>query len=184
MIQTPRDLRELFKKYFPAALAATGPVLGLIAIGTLDPVWAPRPTGAAIATLTDVPPVQAAPPISAAQVAAHGYAAKVRPQPMSVSPFHHPVVDRPAPSSAKPAADTSPQPARPRAKTEFKLTAIVGGRQTIAVLNSKVRRVGDDAGQGWIVQSIDREAGVVTLRHAQDGTQQLSLKPAGAGQRR
>lgn len=174
MIQPPRDLRELFLKYIPAALAATGPVLAIAAIASLHPVIEPRSAGAALAAPSDAAAAPIAAPASAAQQAAQDYAEHLRGQRLAASPFHHPVIDRPAPQPTKPVA-VAPQLV-PRAKVEFKLSAIVGGRETIAVLNGKVRRKGDDVGQGWIVQSIDREAGLVTLRHPQEGTQELTLK--------
>lgn len=173
-MQSPRDLREIFVKYVPAALAATGPVLAIAAIATLDPAMAPRSAGAAVAIPSDLALAPTPSQPSAAQRAAEDYAEHLRDQRLAASPFHHPVIDRPRPAAPIAAAPRLV----PQAKVEFKLSAIVGGRETIAVLNGKVRRKGEDIGQGWIVQSIDREAGVVTLRHPQEGVQELTLKTA------
>jgi hypothetical protein len=47
---------------------------------------------------------------------------------------------------------------------EFSLTSIAdGARQTIAMIDGKVRRVGDDLGEGWTVSGIEHSSGQVTI---------------------
>jgi hypothetical protein len=71
---------------------------------------------------------------------------------------------------------TTPQAVQTRLP-EFSLTSIAGGtRETIAMIDSKVRRVGDDLGDGWIVSAIKHASGEVTLDGPEGATLTLTLR--------
>ena len=60
---------------------------------------------------------------------------------------------------------------------EFTLTSIAGGtRQTIAMIDSKVRRVGDDLGEGWVVSGIEHASGEVIVKGPDGMTITLTLR--------
>ena len=60
---------------------------------------------------------------------------------------------------------------------EFTLTSIAGGsRQTIAMIDGTVRRVGDDLGDGWSVTQIEHASGTVVLSGPDGLTHTLTLR--------
>lgn len=58
----------------------------------------------------------------------------------------------------------------------FRLTAIIAGRRTVAVIDGAVRTAGDGLGNGWSIASIDADAQTVVLRHKVLGDKSLSLR--------
>lgn len=60
-----------------------------------------------------------------------------------------------------------PAPASDRAVTapQLRLTSIAGGRETIAVINDRVARVGDTVSEGWTIAEIDASSETVVIEH-------------------
>jgi hypothetical protein len=72
---------------------------------------------------------------------------------------------------------TTPETVR-KPLPEFSLSSIAGGtRQSFAIIDGKVRRVGDDLGDGWIVSGIDAANGEVTVLGPDDVSISLDLRP-------
>ncbi len=57
----------------------------------------------------------------------------------------------------------------------FEVSSILTGRQPLAVMAGKPRKVGDEV-RGWKITAIDPAAGVVDVRHDEFGTERLHLK--------
>ncbi len=68
--------------------------------------------------------------------------------------------------------DTPMLPSMP----DFRLTAVVSGRRTIAMINGKACVAGTSLGDGWIVQRIDPDSQSVTIRHHLLGEATLMLR--------
>ncbi len=97
---------------------------------------------------------------------------KLRETPVGDSPF----VSR-VPRALTKIVMTTPETAR-KPLPEFSLSSIAGGtRQSFAIIDGKVRRVGDDLGDGWIVSGIDAANGEVTVLGPDDVSISLDLRP-------
>lgn len=59
---------------------------------------------------------------------------------------------------------------------EFNLSSIVGGRTAVAVIDGQLRKVGDDLGGGWSVQSIDSTTKDVVIAGPDNATKTLTLR--------
>lgn len=71
---------------------------------------------------------------------------------------------------------TTPEVVQTKAR-EFSLTSIAGGsRQSIAMIDGTVRRVGDDLGDGWTVSVIEHASGTVVLTGPDGLTHTLTLR--------
>ncbi|HHN78036.1 MAG TPA: hypothetical protein ENK11_05095 [Phycisphaerales bacterium] len=68
--------------------------------------------------------------------------------------------------------DTPVMPSMP----DFRLTAVVSGRRTVAMINGKACTDGASLGDGWIVQRIDPDSQSVTIRHHLLGEATLMLR--------
>jgi hypothetical protein len=92
------------------------------------------------------------------------------------SPFHveagvgraSDAVFEPVSNHAAPAAGPAIPPGR--------VTAIIAGRRTIAVINGRPFAEGDGLGEGWSVESIHADRQSVVLRHAVFGRATLTLR--------
>lgn len=165
------------QRWWPAILPAAGPVAVVLALRMLAPIAGPQPASAAAATSDPaaVPPSAAV--YSPGQVEAARHAAARVIEVGMPSPFILPEVPRPSAGATIPPVH---QPvASPQPRAEFRLSAIIGGRETVAVINGKVRRVGEEPAPGWKVESIDANGGKVTLRHGELGSLAVSLPGAG-----
>lgn len=154
-------------------IAAAAPLLAIAGSWLIGPNAQPSSAAAAsAATLTTSP---ATPRPSGDQLEAAAYAADLSSQPLTGCPFEVATAGHARPALPQP-------PTKPTVTAgELKLTAIVSGREVLAVLNGKLHRVGDQVGTGWTIDSIDPNAGTVTLRHAELGTQQFSVHPKSTG---
>jgi len=59
---------------------------------------------------------------------------------------------------------------------EFVVTTVVAGAQSVAIINGKVRRIGDELGDGWSVVEIDAPARRATVAHPEHGRLVLKIK--------
>ena len=59
---------------------------------------------------------------------------------------------------------------------EFTITSIVSGAQTIAFINGKGHRAGDEIDGGWTITEIDATNRQATLKHPEHGTLILKIK--------
>lgn len=57
-----------------------------------------------------------------------------------------------------------------------RVTAIIAGRRTVAVINGRALAEGDGVGEGWSVESIHADRQSVVLRHAVLGRATLTLR--------
>lgn len=95
----------------------------------------------------------------------------LRDTPVGASPF----VSR-VPRALTKIVMTTPEAAS-KPLPEFTLTSVAGGaKQSFAVINGKVQRLGDDLGDGWVVSSIDASAGEVKVAGQDDITLTLTLR--------
>lgn len=86
----------------------------------------------------------------------------------------HPVTAGTRTSDAVP-ADSKRKAALDELKA-IEVTSILTGRQPLAVIAGKARKVGDEIRGGWKITSIDPATGVVGLEHADYGHEQLQLR--------
>lgn len=75
-------------------------------------------------------------------------------------------------------ADRDPNTAvhgEPTPETEHfahSLDGMMGGEEPVAIIDGRVRRLGDEIGDGWLIAAIDPEARTVTLKMS-DGTERI-----------
>lgn len=94
------------------------------------------------------------------------------PDPVAKSPMPEPVVEVPETPTPAPADDDTPR--------HLVLTSILGGAgetsRSLASINHKIYRVGDEVTAGWRVTSIDSKKRTVVIAHEDGRT--LELAPA------
>lgn len=103
------------------------------------------------------------------QTAALEHAKLVLAAPIDDTPFHF------APPTAviTESGETESMPANP---TDYRLTSITGsGRTVLAIVNGKVRRVGDQLAPGVVLESIDADSRTITIRDENGSPISLSL---------
>ncbi|MBU6413023.1 MAG: hypothetical protein KGS45_06080 [Planctomycetes bacterium] len=77
-----------------------------------------------------------------------------------------------------------PEPTQPDAKRKsavadlktVEVTSILTGRQPLAVIAGKPRKVGDEIPGGWRITGIDPSTGTVDVQHGEVGSERLHLK--------
>lgn len=102
-------------------------------------------------------------------------------KPFGPSPILSRVAELP-PTAALPIFVPSPSHSeeRPAVVPAFSLSSLMGNAdRSMAVINGKLRRVGDSVIDGWTVTAIDRDAGRVTVTSASGEELSLSLPPQG-----
>lgn len=145
------------------------PLLAVLAIRTFLPGGGPTTAGASTTPTApasrDVPKVRDIhDPPELVQAVRDALAAPAGPC-VVAAPLERVEVRTPAPPKAN------------QSKPVFALTSVAGGGSTsIAMIDGKVRRPGDDLGRGWSVSTIDRTAGVVTLAGPDGDSMTLTLR--------
>jgi len=128
----------------PAAFAVLVRTLGL-----LQPVSAGAAVQSPAVSPVDAAPIESAP--DARSLAARRRAEARRLQPPSSNPMHYPE------------ATTEPEKADVNAPPGIELSAVMGGRQPVAVIDGRLQRVGDEVAAGWTIHSIDALARTVII---------------------
>ena len=106
-------------------------------------------------------------------------------KPPKRSPMDYPdaaqaVAAQPDANPDQPAATPTPEVPDDRPK-DLHVTAIIGdGSRSLASINHKVRRIGEQIAPGWKIFSIDSKHRTVVLRHT-DG-RKLTISPDKAGE--
>jgi hypothetical protein len=80
---------------------------------------------------------------------------------------------------AKEAETTQPDAKRKNALADLKaveVTSIITGRQPLAVIAGKPRKVGDEIRGGWKITAIDPATGIIDVQHGEVGFERLHLK--------
>lgn len=152
-------LEPLLRKHAPLA-AGLAPIASVALAMFIGPALGPATTLANDAE-EDAPTAPALEPLAPKVIAARDAAQRALAEPMGTSPFARAAA---LPSNDR---DNAPAPAATTAETPaFAVSAILADRKggpAIAVVNGKVRRVGDAVAPGWTVASIDAAAGEVAL---------------------
>lgn len=182
-------------------LVMLGALLGPTALSQLVPLgWSqagPRlvQAGTAVSAAADAAgPAHAGPRVTESQRRAASRAEALRVEPFHESPMYEP----PAPAAPEPAEpdveeeeqDAEPEAAPPSptasAPPAITISSVLRGAAGVAaVIDGRIRRVGDGLGAGWTITAIDATARSVTLRHADGREQRYSMaEPAGAAPRR
>jgi hypothetical protein len=169
-----------------AAFLAAAPMLGVLGLRAMThtPVAAPTGSEDIIVKGQFVPP--AMPKLSPEAVSLQLTFDSECNQPFGPSPMVNktppkPVVKEPPPQPKPDEAPVAPgQPVTPPALT---LTSIMGSTTNpVAMINGKVRKVGDQVGNGFSIVSIDPVSGKVEIAH-RDGVQAtLQLKNLRGGE--
>lgn len=146
------------------------PLCSVVAVRWLVPSAGPASAGASV-TAPAVPPIEAPtvrePGDSPELVRAVRTLLEMPTGPTTVAATRAHIEVKPTPT-ARPVA-------RPR--PTFMLTSVSrGGRQNVAVIDGKLRRTGDELGEGWTVASIDAAQGEVRLAGPEGDTMSLSLR--------
>ncbi|MEC9372557.1 MAG: hypothetical protein VYC34_01885 [Planctomycetota bacterium] len=148
-----------------AGLAATMAPLVVVLAMRVAPTPAAGSAGHAVTaahTLAGVSPPPAAPAVSVAAKEARDEAMRLRGIGSGPSPFGRPDADEPAPKEIVEAPDEPPP--------SFSLTSIMAGQgESMAFVNGRARRVGDEVAPGWRLHMIDAAAGRVTLMESETG---------------
>lgn len=125
-----------------------------------------------------MPDIDAATPPTAAAQAIEA----LRSKPFGKTPVWVPVqVD---PTHTEHAATKEPENAPPDAKRKnaladlknVEVTSILTGRQPLAVIAGKPRKVGDEIRGGWKITAIDPATGIIDVQHPEVGAERLHLK--------
>lgn len=154
--------REFARRHAPLG-AGAAPLLAVLLARVMAPALGPSSSFADETDAEGAPLIELE-PLPAKSLAAAAFAREALAAPSGVSPFERgPSTDRAAPTTAaveaEPAAP-SDDPAPP-----LSVSAVLADSRTgaaIAVINGKVRRVGDELAPGWSVETIDAATGVVT----------------------
>lgn len=105
----------------------------------------------------------------------------VRTRPFSRSPVRAPVqvaaqpTDAVAPVASTPSGESKQKAALAELKA-IEVSSILTGRQPLAVIGGKPRKVGDDIRSGWRIISIDPASGIIGVEHPDAGVEQLHLR--------
>ena len=162
---------DLFRRltFLAAALA---PAAAVLFVRALAPHAGPASAAAKTSAPERIEPVHAlAAPMLTGKQPALAAALRTR-TPTYDSPFVVPLSEAAREgllqgSKGKPAAAKAP---------EFTITAIIAGAQTIAIINGKPRRAGDELDGGWSITEIDAANRQAMLSHAELGTVVLKIK--------
>lgn len=99
------------------------------------------------------------------------------------SPFyypqaHAPVVAAPTPAPTPVASAPVAAPQQPPPAPSFSISSIfrTADGAALAIVHGKIRRVGDDLGNGWTLTAVDPDARTITVSHAASEPVTLSLK--------
>jgi hypothetical protein len=127
------------------------PVCAVVAARALFPALAPS-AAMAVEYTAETPEVDSGPmPIASTQSpAAAAETTRLLTQPIGPSPL----ADR-TPKTKPVVIEAEPEPVK-TPPPEFTLTSVAGrGVRAFAMIDGKLRKVGDDLGEGWIVREID-----------------------------
>lgn len=154
-------------------IAAVVPMFG-VAAGVL---LAPGPRAVVAAADAQRPELVAAvpgpPKLDLRQSAAVVYARALRD---SAGTIESPFFTLKDASDAAVLVQTPTAPADERPIPTFVLTSVVRGTTPMAVIDGRLRRVGDLAQDGWTVEQIDPDAGTVRLTHPSRGSINVRLR--------
>ena len=159
-----------------AGLAAAAAPLALALVARLGLGGPPATAGAA--TQSESPDIVAPasmPVLSEQQERVRLYAQAALAQPFAASPMHRMKSTAPIEPSAPEVRKVESVPATPH----FEVTAVVvSSRQSLATINGKLRRIGDEVAPGWRLAQIDKVKGVLMItgddgRHVEISIRQM-----------
>lgn len=165
-------------RHLPVLALAIAPAMGVLVLRAMLPSQGPASAKAAPAAVTDealiLPadaqwtPAQQELRTIMTQEAAKGFASS------PVLTRRREVVENTTPTPDLPNPDSEPPDVTPPSAA---LTSVMAaGEHAIAVIDGKVRRIGDAVAPGWKVSAIDRAAGTATLVHVGGTTHVLALR--------
>ena len=104
-------------------------------------------------------------------------------KPFGPTPILNRLAELPSAPEAEPFHDqgnVDPSPHQAENTVVFVLSSVMGSSErSMAVINGKLRRIGDRLNDGWTVSAIDRDAGRVTVKSERGVSRVLSLPPQG-----
>ncbi len=87
----------------------------------------------------------------------------------TADPFYRSTAERNLPEREH---EVLEEPAPAPEQFAHSLDGMMGGEEPVAIIDGKVRRLGDEIGDGWVITAIDLDARTVTVRE-HDGSEQV-----------
>ena len=155
------------------------PIASVQLLRVLSVTTAQQATAAPAAAPEPSQPPPAPPTLTARQRDAVRWLATQGTQPLARSPMDRP--DPPPVETHVAEVKAEPEPMSDDTPRKLRVTGLIGdGKNALAAIDHKLRRVGDTVAPNWTVVRIDSRGRQVVIRHS-DG-RELTLEPARSGQ--